>query len=110
SELGQAVGLDLALGVQAELAFHADLDPQALAVESVLVPLVEPAESPVPLEDVLQGPAPRGVDGQDLVRGHRTIDEAPLRALTVELAKPLEGLVPSPPFQDLQLECGMVRL
>ena len=39
-ELGEAELLDLALGVQAQLALDADLDPEALAVEAVLVALV----------------------------------------------------------------------
>jgi hypothetical protein len=62
-ELGQAIGLDLLLRVQAELPFHADLDPEALAVEPVLVALVEAAHGTVALERVLQGPPPRGMDG-----------------------------------------------
>ena len=41
-ELGEAVLLDLALRVETELALDADLDPETLAVEAVLVALVEP--------------------------------------------------------------------
>ncbi len=39
-ELGQAELLDLALRVEPQLALDADLDPEALAVEPVLVALV----------------------------------------------------------------------
>src|SRR5262249_20092528 len=69
--------LDLALRVEPELALDADLDPEPLAVEPVLVALVEPAERLVALEDVLQRPPPRGVDGKRLVGGHRAVDERP---------------------------------
>src|SRR5213075_898506 len=57
-ELLQAVLLDLALRVEAELALDADLDPQALAIPAVLVALVEPARRLVALEDVLERAAP----------------------------------------------------
>src|SRR6266536_3860514 len=52
-ELLQPVRLDLALGVEPELPLDADLDPETLAVEAVLVPLIEPAQRLVALEDVL---------------------------------------------------------
>src|SRR5262249_24526988 len=54
----EPVLLDLALRVEAELARDPDLDPEALAVEPVLVALVEALERLVALEDVLQRPAP----------------------------------------------------
>ena len=52
-ERGEAVLLDVALGVQAERLLDLDLDPEALAVEAVLVALVVPAHRLVALEDVL---------------------------------------------------------
>src|SRR5215471_1042727 len=73
-ELLEPVLLDLALRVEAELPLDADLDPETLAVEPVLVALVEPTKRLVPLEDVLQRPAPRGVHGEFLVGGDRTVD------------------------------------
>ena len=88
-ELGQSVLLDLALGVEPELALDADLDPEALAVESVLVALVVAAERLVALEDVLQRAPPGGVDAEHrLVRGDGTVEEAeprPVRVLLAEL-------------------------
>ena len=58
-ELGEAVLLDLTLRVEAERALDADLDPEPLAVEAVLVALVEAAQRLVALEDVLQRATPR---------------------------------------------------
>src|SRR5207249_12118488 len=109
-ELRQPVGLDLPLRVEPELSLHADLDPEALAIEPVLVALVEPPHRLVPLEHVLQRPAPRGVDGEDLVRRHRSVDEAPLGSSSIELAEALEGSVPVPAIEHLQLQDRMVRL
>jgi hypothetical protein len=57
-ELGDPVLLDLALRVQTQLALDADLHPEALAVEAVLVAQVVAAERLVALEDVLERPAP----------------------------------------------------
>jgi hypothetical protein len=68
ANLVEAVLLDLALRVQPELVLDADLDPQALAVEPVLVALVEAAQRLVALEDVLERPPPRRVQRELLVR------------------------------------------
>src|SRR5437016_2904650 len=57
-ELGDPVLLDLALRVEPELAFDADLDPEPLAVEPVLVAQVEPPKGAVALEDILECPTP----------------------------------------------------
>ena len=58
-ELGNPVGLDVALALEAKLALDFHLDPETLAVEAVLVPLIETAHGPVPLVGVFVGPAPR---------------------------------------------------
>ena len=76
-ELGEPVLLDVALRVQAERLLDLDLDPEALAVEAVLVALVEAAQRLVALEDVLQRAAPGVVDAHRVVRGDRPVDEAP---------------------------------
>jgi hypothetical protein len=44
-ELGEPVLLDFALRVEPELLLDLDLDPEALAVEAVLVALVEAAQA-----------------------------------------------------------------
>src|SRR5262249_33645469 len=96
--------LDLALRVEPELALDADLDPEPLAVEPVLVALVEPAERLVALEDVLQRPPPRGVDGKRLVVGHRAVDDRPAGPAFVERLELLEGTLSLPALEHLELE------
>src|SRR5262249_8908700 len=108
-ELLQAVVLDRALRVQPELALDPDLDPKALAVEAVLVALVEPAQRLVALEDVLERPAPRRVDRELLVRRDRPVDEAPARPAAIPLAETLEDVLPLPPVEHLDLEGRVVR-
>ena len=103
-ELREAVLLDLLLRVQTEGPFDADLDPEALAVEAVLVALVEAAHGLVALEDVLERPPPAVVRGHRVVRGDRPVDERPLRAAPVPLPKLLEGALPLPEVEDLELE------
>ena len=81
-ELGKPVLLDVALRVQTERLLDLDLDPEALAVEAVLVALVEAAQRLVALEDVLQRAAPRVMDAHRVVRRDRAVEEAePLAAL-----------------------------
>ena len=110
-ELGEPVLLDLALRVQAERPFDADLDPEPLAVEPVLVALVVAAERLVPLEDVLQRPPPGGVDPEHHpVRRYGPVDEAELRAAGILLAEPPERALPVPPLQHVSLERVMIGL
>ena len=110
-ELGEAELLDLALRVEPEVAFDADLDPQPLAVEAVLVALVMAPERLVALEDVLQRPAPRSVDAEHVaVGGHRPVDEAEQRAAGVLLAEAPEGIVALPAVEHLPLEGVVIRL
>ncbi len=112
-ELRQPELLDLPLRVETQLALDADLDPEPLAVEAVLVALVEPAHGLVPLEDVLQRPSPRGVDAEHHpVRGHRPVDEAEPRAVRVLGAQCGERPLTLPGLEDRALErvvIGLVR-
>ena len=97
--------LDLTLRVQPERALDPDLDPEPLAVEAVLVALVEPAQALVALEDVLQRPAPGRVDAErGSVRRHRPVDERPARVSAVPVAQLFEGPFLLPQLQDPQLE------
>ena len=107
-ELGEPVLLDLVLGVEAEFPLDAHFNPKALAIEAVLVALVEPAERLVALEDVLQRAAPGRMHAERLVGGHRAVHEAPDRAATVSLTQPIEDAALVPPREDLLLERGMV--
>ena len=109
-ELGQAVLLDLRLRVEPELALDAHLDPEPLAVEAVLVPLLESPHGLVALKDVLERPAPRRVHGERLVRRDGPVDEAEPRPAAVLLAKLLERPVALPDVENLALERVVIRL
>ena len=107
-ELGQAVGLDLALRVQPERLLDLDLDVQALGVEAVLVARVEPAHGLVALEDVLQRPAVAVVDAHRVVGRDRPVHEREARAAAVPLAQLLERALALPELEDPALERGMI--
>ena len=109
-ELGEAVLLDLVLRVQPEVALDLDLDPEPLAVEAVLVALVEAAQSLVALEDVLVGPTPEVVDAQSVhgVRRLRAVDEAKALAASVLFPQPVEDPLRLPPVEDVPLESRMI--
>ena len=108
-ELGEPVFLDVALRVQAERLFDLDLHPQALAVEPVLVALLEAAEGLVALEDVLQRPAPRVVDAHRVVGCDRAVEEPEALTAAVLLAELVEDPLAIPPVQDLALERCVIR-
>ena len=109
-ELGQPELLDLALRVEAELALDADLDPQPLAVEAVLVALVVAPERLVALEDVLERATPRRVDGERLVGRDGAVDEAEAGSVGVLRAELIEGALAGPEIEDPLLEGVMIRL
>jgi hypothetical protein len=88
---------------------YLDLDPEPLAVEAVLVALLEAAQRLVALEDVLQCAAPGMVNAHRVVRRDRAVDEAEALVPAVLLAQPVEGPLRFPPREHLPLEGGMVR-
>ncbi len=89
-ELGDPVRLDVALRGEAEVALDVDLDPQALAVEAVLVPLVLAQHRVEPLVQVLVGAAPGVVDAHRVVGGDRPVEEAPAGSAGVLRPQPCE--------------------
>src|SRR5687767_6212034 len=109
-ERGQSVLLDLALRVESERLFDLDFDPQPLAVEAVLVALVEAAQALVALEDVLEGATPRMMNPHRVVGGDRPVDEAEGRPAAVVRAELLEGALALPEIEKLELERVVIRL
>ena len=67
--------LDLALVIEAQLALDLDLDPQALAVESVLESLALAEHGVIALVEVLVGSAPGVVHAHGVVGGDRPVQE-----------------------------------
>jgi len=101
--------LDLRLAVHAERALDLHLDPEPLAVEAVLEPLVEAAHRLVPLEDVLVRAAARVVDAHRVVGGDRAIEERPARTTAVLRAEPREDVVTIPEDQRVARERDKVE-
>ena len=91
-------------------SLHLDLDPESLAVEAVLIALIEPPQRLVALEHVLERSPPSVMDSHRVVGRDRAVDEAEARAGAVQLAKLLEGSLPLPELEDLELEMVMVGL
>ncbi len=109
-EAVEAVLLDLPLRVEAEGLLHLDLDPEALAVEPVLVAELVAPRGVEALVEVLQRPAPGVVHAHRVVRGDRPVDEAPRLGAPAGLAPALEGLLAVPELQDPLLEGGRIEL
>ncbi len=109
-ELCDAVLLYVPLRLEAELPLHLDLDPEALAVEAVLVAdLVAPHEL-VAGPEVLVGPPPGVVDPHGVVGGDGAVDEAPVGPALLHLDALLEGPGILPELEYLPLEPRQVRL
>src|SRR2546428_2389969 len=109
-ELVDAVGLDVALAVEVELALDLHLHPQALAVEAVLPALVEALHRLVTLVEVFVGAAPRVMDAHRLdVRGDGSVDERVTRRARVLLAQHLEARLALPQVEHPVLELGQIE-
>jgi polyisoprenyl-teichoic acid--peptidoglycan teichoic acid transferase len=80
---------------EAELALDVDLDPQALAVEAVLVALVLAEHGVEALVEVLVRTAPGVVDAHRVVGRDGPVEEAPARPARVLRAQPGEGAAAS---------------
>ena len=109
-ELREPVLLDLALRVEPERLLDLDLDPEPLAVEAVLVALVEAAQRLVALEDVLERPAPAwwAPIGLFAVIGPSTkLKRGPPRFCSRSWSKIRLGV---PPREDLLLERRVIRI
>ena len=102
-ELADAERLDVALRGEAEVALDVDLDPQALAVEAVLVALVLAEHGVEPLVEVLVGAAPGVVDAHRVVGRDRAVEEAPLGPARVLGAQPGERPTLAPRVEQLVL-------
>ena len=95
-ELGDAERLDVALRGEAQVALDVDLDPQALAVEAVLVALVLAQHRVEPLVEVLVRAAPGVVDAHRVVGGDRPVEEAPAGSAGVLRPEPRERAAAPP--------------
>src|SRR5262249_53966751 len=92
--------LDVALGGELELLLDLDLDPEALAVEAILVaePLAE--HGVIALVGVLVGTPPGMVNTHGVVGSDGAVEEGPARAILVLVEKQLEGSCFVPELED----------
>ena len=109
-ELVEAVLLDLGLGVEPELLLDPHLDPQALAVEAVLVALIMAEHRVVALPDVLDRAAPSVVHPHRVVGGDGAVDEAELLVAAIGVAQHLEGALGLPSLERAMLQRDVVGL
>ncbi len=106
----EPVGLDLVLGVEPERLLDLDLDPQALAVEAVLVALILAERRVIALEEVLQRPPPGVVDAHGVVGRDRPVGERERRPALVLAAQLLERAVAIPALEHGVLERDVIGL
>jgi hypothetical protein len=108
-ELGDTIVLDLALVGEAQLLLDRDLDPQALAIETLLPAQLLAEHSVVAIVEVFIGATPGVVDAHRVVGGDRPVEKRPLRAAVSPRAQLLERPRLGPEAQDFVLELDIVR-
>src|SRR5262249_46712255 len=106
---GGRAGRQLRLRLLPQLLLDLHLDPQALAVEAVLVALRSAEHGAITLEDVLVGPAPGVVDSHRVIGRDRAVDERPAGLRSVLLDQLAEDLLPFPEREDLALQSWKIN-
>ena len=111
-EVVEPEGLDVGLALEAERPLDLHLDPQTLAVETVLVPAALTLHRVEADDSVLQRATPRVVHAHGIVRGDRAVEEPEFGRVGAELTEAFEGLRLVPTLQDsrLHLERAVVRV
>src|SRR5207244_10350237 len=79
----ETVLLNLALGVEPQLLLDLDFHPQALAIEAILVALVEALHGPEALIDILVGATPGMMHAHRIVGSDRPIEEGIARTAPI---------------------------
>ena len=88
---------------RAELLLDLDFDPQALAVEAVLVAQLVAGHGEVALVGVLVGAAPGVVDAHRVVGGDGAVEEAPRRLARILLPQSGEDVLLGPEAKHVVL-------
>ena len=109
-ELGDAVALDVGLGLEAQLLLDGDLDRQAVAVPAALALDVAAAHGLVAREDVLERAGDDVVGAGPPVRGRRALVEHVRLAALPAAHRLAEDVALAPALEDLLLELGEVGL
>ena len=108
-ELGDAhLFLDLALGGDAQLLLHLDLDRQAVGVPAGLPGDGVPPHGPVAAEQVLVGPGPDVMEPGAPVGSRRALVKHPGLGAVPQFHRPLEDAVLLPSGQLFGLEGGEI--
>ena len=105
-ELGDAVALDVVLGVEAELLLDLELDRQAVAVPAALAVHVVAAHRPVAREDVLEHAREHVVGAGTAVRGRRTLVEDVRLGALAAADRLAEDVALAPALEHPLLELG----
>ena len=105
-ELRHAVGLDVVLRLDAQLALHLELDRQAVGVPARLAVDLVAAHGLVAREDVLEDPREHVVGARPPVCGRRTLVEDELRAALAPADRLVEDVALAPALEHALLERG----
>ena len=109
-ELGDAVSLDVRLGVEPELLLDRDLHRQAVAVPAALALDVAAAHGLVAREDVLERAGDHVVGAGAPVGGRRALVEHVRLSALAAADRLAEDVAITPALEDLLLELGEVGL
>ena len=99
-EVVDAEFMDGGFRAESQLLFDFDLNPQPLAVESVLESLVMAGHGKEPLVRVFVRAAPGMVNSHWVIGGDGTVEKAPTLATCVFASQLLKRLLLQPEFQD----------
>ena len=105
-ELGYPKLLNVAFRLELFLFFNLHFHPEALTIKPVLIAGLMTEHSVVAVENILVGAAPDVMHTHRIVSCDGAVDERPLGAASVLLAKLVEDFIFFPPHQQLPLGSG----
>ena len=105
-----AVTFDVAFGFEAEFFFDFDFDPEALAIEPVLIAELVPGHRLVALKEIFIGASPGVMHAHGIVGGDRAVEKRPCWFALIFLDKFLKALLALPEFEYLALHLRKVDI
>src|SRR5580765_5367616 len=99
---------DVALRLKFQFLFDFDLDPQALAIETILIALIAAVHREITLVAVLISTAPGVMDAHRIIGGDWPVQKRPTRFAAILLAKLAKGVNLLPVLKNRPLLGGKI--
>ena len=92
----QSIGFDVLFGFETHVAFDIDLNPESLAIKTVLVSRLMALHGFESLKEIFVGPSPCVVNTHRVIGGDWTIDETPAGSILPQCLEFMKNVAVAP--------------